>query len=458
MQASSHHAERRPRPRILLVAYACHQSESMESRLGFRRALSASQRHDVTVMYAMGPEPAELAQQAAAAGGGEICFQRVEHSDWDRRFCDTTLLYYIGYRGWHRRVLKEAQAAHAARPFDLVHQVNFCGFREPGEAWRLDAPFVWGPVGGTEGYPPRFLNQTNLLGGAREVFRMAVNSWQLRCSRRVHGAGRRAAYVLTANTAAQQALQKHLGVDSQCDLETGVDLPDCPPRELRDPSEPLRVLWAGRLKTWKGLPLLIRAIAQLPPDRRPIVRVLGQGDREPSWRRLARRHGVADRMQWVGWPTYDAQLPHYRWADVFAFTSLRDTSGTGLLEALAAGAPIVGLDHSGAGDIMTPGCAIPVAVRSPKQAISDFAAALGGLQDDSERLLRLSRGARRRAEDFSWEARAAVMDAVYTECLAATRHRAAAPSSRPLLPTAETQATLSPVSSACLLTSSGARR
>ena len=53
------------------------------------------------------------------------------------------------------------------------------------------------------------------------------------------------------------------------------------------------------------------------------VRVLGQGPCEGRWRRLADELGVGQHIDWVGWPDHiEAQLPHYRWADVFAFTSL----------------------------------------------------------------------------------------------------------------------------------------
>ena len=40
-------------------------------------------------------------------------------------------------------------------------------------------------------------------------------------------------------------------------------------------------------------------------------------------------------------------------AELFCFTSLRDTSGNVVLEALAAGVPVVCFDHQGAGDMVS---------------------------------------------------------------------------------------------------------
>ena len=53
---------------------------------------------------------------------------------------------------------------HQQLRFNLVHQATFCGFREPGFLWKLDAPFLWGPIGGTQNYPWRFLGEAGLRG------------------------------------------------------------------------------------------------------------------------------------------------------------------------------------------------------------------------------------------------------------------------------------------------------
>jgi glycosyltransferase involved in cell wall biosynthesis len=145
--------------------------------------------------------------------------------------------------------------------------------------------------------------------------------------------------------------------------------------------------------------------------------VLGEGPSQRRWQRLARKLGVAPRVEWVGWPVYGGQLPHYDWADVFAFTSLRDTSGTGLLEALAAGAPIIGVDHQGAADIMTEHCAIRVPVTTPVATIAGFRAAVLQLSSDGALLEQLSHGALQRAADFHWEKHWQFMRRVYQQAL-----------------------------------------
>src|SRR5205823_7645001 len=115
----------------------------------------------------------------------------------------------------------------------------------------------------------------------------------------------------------------------------------------------LRVLWSGELQPWKAMPLLLRALAKLPKGVACEVRVLGEGPLEMSWRGLAGRLGVDRSLTWMGWLPHAEALAQCEWADVLAFTSLRDTSGNVVLEALGAGVPVVCLDHQGVGDIVT---------------------------------------------------------------------------------------------------------
>lgn len=330
-----------------------------------------------------------------------------------------SLLWYREYERWQAKAMRLAEQLHQVEPFALVHQVNYCGFRNPGLGWRLGAPFVWGPIGGTQYFPWRFLRFAGVSGAAREVTRNVINYFQLRYSPRVREAARCSTRVIAATRLAQDDLLRLHGVPSDRELETGLDCPISAPRGPRQASAPLRILAAGRLQPWKGVPLLLHALAQLPASVSYEVRVLGEGPCGEAWRRLAQRLGVGHRVEFVGWPTYEETLPHYRWADVLTFTSLRDTSGTGLLESLAAGAPIIGLDHQGAADVMTDDCAIRVPVRRPQQVIEGIASGLVRLAESPDEWLRMSRAAQERAKHFCWGARQESTNALYRRVIEA---------------------------------------
>jgi len=405
-----------PRKKLLMIAYACDPEAFMESRLGWHRAVEAAKQLDTWVLCA-GDESHQrrLDQSVAEIPGLKI--QCVPRTPFENRFWDTPGCLYYLYNLWHRRAFQAAQELHKEIKFDLTHQVNFCGFREPGYLYQLDVPFIWGPLGGTQNFPFRFLREICFVDGVYEFFRGMLNTFDLRIRPRVRNAANKSAITLSANTTCQRDFKAALGIDSEVQLETGLRSIPGRIKAHRKADDPLNILWSGRLKAWKAFPLLMQSLTKLPPDVSYRVRVLGYGVCEKSWKRQAERLGIANRIEWVGWPSYTKSLEHYAWADVFAFTSLRDTSGTGLLEALSFGVPIIGLNHQGAADIITPDSGIAIDPKSKASICDGFVKSLEALYRSPDQLECLSRGALKRAEYYHWDRLGDSMAKVYETVL-----------------------------------------
>ncbi|MEQ1831231.1 MAG: glycosyltransferase [Pirellula sp.] len=395
----------------------------MEDRNGWQRAMMAAKICDVTVLYC----PTTSHEHLNRFVPPEMPFDAlrmiaVEHDWLSKRLISIDATFYSGYRHWQRLAFSEAKRLHKLEPFDLAHFVTLCGFREPGYLWKLGIPHVWGPLGGTHYFPKKFLSMLNFSNRVREISRSVINYYQLYWCPRTHLAARRSALVIAATVGAKKSLESGFQVPVAIDLETGIDYPISPKRPPRDTNRPLRLLWAGRLRAWKGLPLLLHAIARLPKANQVQLRVLGVGVCDEEWKQLARKLKIDNYIEWIRWPTYRETLAHYEWADAFVFTSLRDTSGTGLLEALAAGCPIIGLNHQGAADIMSPECAIPVAVTNIQDTIQHVCHAIKRLVEDSDYWLRLSHGASERAVYYEWRHRGEWLEGIYNSVIGAS-HR-----------------------------------
>jgi glycosyltransferase involved in cell wall biosynthesis len=109
------------------------------------------------------------------------------------------------------------------------------------------------------------------------------------------------------------------------------------PRSLA-PGAPL-LLFVGRLRYYKGLDTLIRALPQIPGR----LAVVGIGPMEAEWKVLASEAGVADRIAWLG-EAPDADLPAlYHLADLFVLPASHPSEAFGLVqvEAMAAGLAVV---------------------------------------------------------------------------------------------------------------------
>ena len=111
------------------------------------------------------------------------------------------------------------------------------------------------------------------------------------------------------------------------------------------------VLCVGRLGREKNLELAIEAFARLGDSAARLV-VVGDGPHRQALERFVRLAGVATRTRFGGEFGRDALPDAYASADAFVLPSSSETQGLVLVEALAAGAPIVAVDTPQTRDVL----------------------------------------------------------------------------------------------------------
>lgn len=173
---------------------------------------------------------------------------------------------------------------------------------------------------------------------------------------------------------------------------------DGPARGLRRrwgiPEEAFVVGFVGRMRYYKGLDYLLRAIARVPAAQLLLV---GDGPLRRRLQRLARSLGIEGRVVFAG-DVSDRELPAcYRVADLFVLPSTEraEAFGTSLVEAMAAGLPVISTEvasgTSWVNESGTTGLVVP-----PSDA-AELAAAIDRLREDPVLRSRMGTAARRRA-------------------------------------------------------------
>lgn len=100
-----------------------------------------------------------------------------------------------------------------------------------------------------------------------------------------------------------------------------------PPRDGRDPGDPVRLISVGRAVEKKGFDILLTAMAQLPSDLYWHFTHIGGGPLLPVLKAQAEKLGIAERITWYGAQAQDDVIAAYREADIFALASRRDRDG-----------------------------------------------------------------------------------------------------------------------------------
>ena len=159
-------------------------------------------------------------------------------------------------------------------------------------------------------------------------------------------------------------------------------------------------LFVGRVAHEKNLGFLLNSAA-LALQKQPALAIViaGEGPALPSLRKQAERLGIAKDVFFLGYLDRQKELSRcYAAADLFVFPSLTETQGLVLLEAMAAGLPVLGIPAMGAADILEPRRG---AVCAPHDE-TGFATLMAGLIMDKPRLATLS--AEGRAFARTWAA------------------------------------------------------
>lgn len=326
--------------------------------------------------------------------------------------------YYWYYRRWHQDAYRLAQQLHQEVNFDLAHQLTMVGFREPGYLWRLGIPFVWGPVGGMGRFPWRFLPTVGWYGAIYYLGYNLFNLLHQRFLTRPKQAAKAAASGLATGLIAATPENREGAArywDCPSIVLTEVGLPREPASQipLRAAEEPLRLVWSGQHTPGKALNLGLLALSRLPADVNWELHILGQGERTAAWQRLAERRGISGRCRFQGWLPRAQALEIMQEAHGLLITSLRDLTSTVTVEALALGLPIVCLDHCGFAEVVNETCGLKIPVTTPNETIAGLAQAIEQLARNEHQRQALARGALQRAQDFSWEEKARVVDRIY---------------------------------------------
>ncbi len=276
----------------------------------------------------------------------------------------------------------------------------------------LPVAYLRGPGGGAHRTPEGFLRQYS--AGARfwERFR-SFGQWVLRKDPIYLRGQRRAGAILLCNREAADAVSESLRQKVQLFPVNGISSDDllviagegqahtteaCGDSRSNRPFE---VLYAGKLLGLKGIALGIRGFALFAQRHFDVkFSLIGDGPERPRLEALIQELGVGNSVNLKKWmPRSELLGRDVRAADVCLFPSLRDGGGAVVVEAMAAGKPVVCMDLAGPGLHVTDSCGIKITPETPEQTVQGIADALERLYRDPELVRRMGIAACQRVED-----------------------------------------------------------
>lgn len=170
------------------------------------------------------------------------------------------------------------------------------------------------------------------------------------------------------------------------------------------------VLFVGRLSREKGVDILLEAMRSVPG--RPRLVIAGDGPLKAELQQQAERSGVgAEFLGWIGPDDVPALVAR---AHVQVVPSRSEPQGVVVIEALAAGTPVIGARVGGIPEMVHDGVTGWLVAPNDPAALR---AAISEALTDRERVAAMRGPARRSAEQFSVERLPETLEAAYLDDL-----------------------------------------
>jgi phosphatidyl-myo-inositol alpha-mannosyltransferase len=203
-------------------------------------------------------------------------------------------------------------------------------------------------------------------------------------------------------------------------VPNGVDV-----RAFSDPGRPVeglpagpKILWVNRLDPQKGFEIMLRAFEQIASEVGEVhLLVAGDGRDRVLLRSLP--GDLRSRILRLGTVAHEALPRYHAAADVFVSPATgQESFGIVLVEAMAAGVPVVASDIEGYREVVRDGID---GLLAPPNDPNALAAAIRRVLSEPELAAALKAAGRSRAQAFSWQAVAPRLEAVYDRVLSARR-------------------------------------
>ena len=407
--------------KIIISAYACNPYLGSEAGVGWGFVSGLSKFHELHVIVEKEKHFASINKYISLNPDLNIKFYFIKKIRFKLLRKIWPPSYYWFYRLWNFQAYILAKQLNEKHDFDIAHQLTMVGFREPGYLWRLDIPFVWGPIGGFGYFPIRLFAFINLKSILYYIIYNIINFVQANQKGRSFKAAIKANQhnivgLICATKENQFFTDKYWNVKSQLISEVGYinnynnNIFEVNERER---SETFKIIWVGLLIPRKALNILLYALAKIDLGASWSLDIVGDGECMKSLIRLSMNLGISENIFFHGDIPRADVLKLISGSHVMAITSLRDLSSTITIESLSMGTPIICPDHCGFAEIVDSTCGIKYVTSSPVAMINELSKSLSLLVSDEDYRRNLCRGAYIRAQYYTWENKIKLVNSIY---------------------------------------------
>lgn len=333
---------------IVYIAYSCFWGRGSEETIGWRIPLECAKENNVFVITKIEYKK---------------CFEEYlkEHPEINIKFyyADIPKFFKRIFKGpfysgrinlWMHSVNNIVKDILRDNKIDVIHQITPVEFRSVAGIKKIGGcKLVLGPIGGGE-YIPKALY--GYADNKMEIVRRITNRI-IEMRLRINRALDKYDCIMFSNMETKDYLSKCFKSKvTKVYSEIGIDNIDNCDRKKEKEDDRLNILFAGRLVYRKGVSFLLDALKKLPEDATYNCRIVGMGQDRIMLEEKCNALGLKN-VEFAGSVPFEKMRDEYNRADIFVMPSLRETTGSVILEAMSHGLPVVAMNKFGAAEILS---------------------------------------------------------------------------------------------------------
>lgn len=405
------------RLKVLVSAYSCEPDRGSEPAVGWSTVVQMSQYHDLCVVTRSNNKPV-IDHFLAAHPDIHIDFKYYDLPRWLLKFkAKGTGGVQWYYPVWQLGVYPFFRSLAKDRQFDLAVHLTMGKYYIPSLLPLLKIPFLWGVVGAGESMPLDFFRD---LSGKELVYEFG------RCLvRRMNELNpllwlnaRRASMVLAASEQSATRIRR-LGARNvrvlgqhAITIEEYDKLAVIPSKS----SGVFRFISIGRATGWKGFHLGLKAFSKSGLKNAEYWLLVNGGSR-PHLEKLARTLGISNQVRFLEkQQSLDAVYNILGQCDVLVHPALHEAFGAVVLEARAAGRPVLCFDLGGPAMQVDGKNGIKVPAGSRNQAVEGMATAMQKICNNRDLYCQMAAYAKKEARETGvWDRQSGILNQYYLE-------------------------------------------
>lgn len=390
--------------KILVSAYGCEPFRGSEAGVGWNWILQMARYNELFVIARKNDK------------------EKIEES-FPKEYYKTLHFYYYDTCPFLMKVKKKEKGLYLYYWFWQIgiipvvkkiiqeHQPDYTMHLTFGSLWMptflpfFRVPFIWGPVGGGDGVPPKMLSVLPLKQRIIQSLRyiLIMTSW---INPLVAIPSKKASLILCRTENNRDAIPKKYRRKCEIVLETAMDDNVFLNKKIDDKNkEIVEIITTGRLVPFKNTILALESINRLHKKHSNIhMTIIGNGSERNRLLEYIRVNHLEQFVQIISEIPREQVLKKLCSADIFVFPSLREGGSWALMEALAVGLPAVCLDWTGMKVIVNKECGILANPGNYSKVLDDFTDGIDLLIENPELRKTMGENSRNRIrKEFNWE-------------------------------------------------------